>query len=94
LHLPPYISALTTTENAWAYPRANKLYARVWNSYDDILEAGWQAWPFLINQIATAALEFANEQRSMRWTIGITTRDTDYLRFLRFTKNSRGSRLA
>ncbi len=49
LHLPPYCPELNPMENVWAYLRANKLCARVWDSYDDILEACRQAWLFLIN---------------------------------------------
>jgi len=49
LHLPPYCPELNPMENVWAYLRANKLCARVWNSYDAILEACRQAWLFLSN---------------------------------------------
>ncbi len=49
LHLPPYCPELNPMENVWAYLRGNKLCARVWNSYDDILEACRQAWLFLIS---------------------------------------------
>ena len=37
--LPPYSPELNPMENVWAYLRANKLCARVWNSYDAILKA-------------------------------------------------------
>ena len=36
-------------KNVWACRRANKRCARVWTSYDDIVEARWQAWLFLFN---------------------------------------------
>jgi transposase len=36
-------------ENVWAYLRANKLCALVWDSYDAILEACKDAWTFLVN---------------------------------------------
>ena len=49
LHLPPYTPELNPMENVWAYLRANKLCARVWDSYDDIREACRQAWLFLTN---------------------------------------------
>lgn len=49
LHLPPYSPELNPMENVWAYLRANKLCARVWDSYEAIREACRQAWLFLIN---------------------------------------------
>ena len=49
LHLPPYCPELNPMENVWAYLRTNKLCARVWNTYEDILEACRQAWLFLVN---------------------------------------------
>jgi hypothetical protein len=36
-------------ENIWDYLRQNKLCARVWDSYEAIVEAGKQAWDFIIN---------------------------------------------
>jgi hypothetical protein len=36
-------------ENVWDYLRQNKLCARVWDTYDDIVEACRQAWNFLID---------------------------------------------
>jgi hypothetical protein len=36
-------------ENVWDYLRQNKLCARVWDTYDDILEACKNAWNFLID---------------------------------------------
>ena len=47
--LPPYAPELNPMENVWAYLRANKLCARVWDSYDAILEACRDAWTFLVN---------------------------------------------
>ena len=35
-------------ENVWAYLRANKLCALVWNSYEEIMEACRTAWNWLI----------------------------------------------
>ena len=48
LKLPPYSPELNPMENVWAYLRANKLCARVWNSYDAILTACVDAWNFLM----------------------------------------------
>jgi transposase len=44
LALPPYSPELNPMENVWDYPRQNKLCARVWDTYDDILEACKTAW--------------------------------------------------
>jgi len=49
LPLPPYSPELNSMENVWDYLRQNKLCARVWNTYDDILEACKNAWNFLID---------------------------------------------
>jgi hypothetical protein len=49
LTLPPYTPELNPMENVWEYLRQNKLCARVWNTYDDIVEACKQAWHFLTN---------------------------------------------
>ena len=49
LHLPPYCPELNPMENVWHYLRANKLCARVWRTYDDILQACRTAWLFLVN---------------------------------------------
>jgi transposase len=49
LTLPPYTPELNPMENVWEYLRPNKLCARVWNTYDDIVEACKNAWHFLIN---------------------------------------------
>ena len=43
------LTRLQTMEDVWAYLRANKLCARVWDTYDDIVEARRSAWMFLIN---------------------------------------------
>ena len=47
LSLPPYAPELNSMENVWEYLRANKLCRRVWNSYDEIIQACKQAWTFL-----------------------------------------------
>lgn len=49
LHLPPYAPELNPMENVWDYLRQNKLCARVWHTYDDILDACQSAWRFLTN---------------------------------------------
>ncbi len=49
LPLPPYAPELNPMENVWEYLRANKLCNRVWDSYEDIINACKQAWNFLIN---------------------------------------------
>jgi len=48
LQLPPYAPELNPVENVWAYLRANKLCNRVWDTYEDIVEACRKAWAFLI----------------------------------------------
>jgi hypothetical protein len=50
--LPPYSPELNPMENVWDYLRQNKLCARVWDTYEDIVEACKQAWLFLINDPA------------------------------------------
>jgi transposase len=47
--LPPYAPELNPMENVWAYLRANKLCALVWDNYDAIVQACKDAWIFLIN---------------------------------------------
>jgi transposase len=49
LSLPPYSPELNPMENVWDYLRQNKLCARVWDTYDDIVDACRQAWNFLID---------------------------------------------
>ena len=49
LRLPPYAPELNPMENVWAYLRANKLCALVWDSYDAIVEACSNAWRFLVS---------------------------------------------
>ncbi len=48
LRLPPYAPELNPIENVWEYLRANKLSRRVWQSYDDIVQACCDAWNWLI----------------------------------------------
>jgi transposase len=49
LPLPPYSPELNPMENVWDYLRQNKLCARVWDSYEVIVDACKQGWDFLIN---------------------------------------------
>ena len=48
LRLPPYSPELNPIENVWEYLRSNKLSRRVWQSYDDIVQACCDAWNWLI----------------------------------------------
>lgn len=47
--LPPYSPELNPMENVWRYLRENKLCARIWDSYEAILDACTAAWHFLVN---------------------------------------------
>ena len=49
LDLPPYAPELNPMENVWAFLRANKLSALVWDGYEAIVDACVSAWHFLIN---------------------------------------------
>ena len=49
LPLPPYAPELNPMENVWECLRANKLCARVWDSYDAILHACAEAWNWLVS---------------------------------------------
>ena len=59
LTLPPYSPELSPVENTWQYLRTNWLSHRVWESYDDIVNACCAAWnslmaiPDRITSIAT-----------------------------------------
>lgn len=44
LHLPPYCPELNPVENIWQFLRQNKLSLRIFNSYDDIVQACCEAW--------------------------------------------------
>lgn len=47
LPLPPYCPELNPMENVWQYLRQNILCSRVWDTYEDIVEACSTAWRFL-----------------------------------------------
>jgi hypothetical protein len=49
LTLPAYSPELNPMGNVWDYLRQNKLCARVWDTYEDIVEACKCAWHFLID---------------------------------------------
>jgi len=49
LPLVPYSPELNPMENVWEYLRGNKLSARVWDSYEAIVEACADAWNFFVN---------------------------------------------
>jgi len=44
LPLPPYSPELNPIENVWEFLRANFLSHRVWDTYDEILDACSNAW--------------------------------------------------
>ncbi|WP_043342934.1 transposase, partial [Belnapia moabensis] len=50
LRLPPYAPELNPVENVWAYLRSNKLANRVYETYDDILDACTEAWNWFTSQ--------------------------------------------
>jgi DDE superfamily endonuclease len=59
LHLPPYAPELNPVENIWQFLRQNHLANRVFQTYDDIVNACCTAWntlaasPGTIQRIAT-----------------------------------------
>jgi transposase len=48
LRLPPYSPELNPIENVWEYLRGNQLSRRVWQTYDEIVQACCDAWNWLI----------------------------------------------
>jgi hypothetical protein len=50
LHLPPYSPELNPVENIWAFLRGNKLSNRVFDIYEDIVDACCDAWVWLTDQ--------------------------------------------
>lgn len=52
LPLPPYSPELNPTENVWAYLRGNHLSNRVWDTYEEIVDACCTAWNALIAEPA------------------------------------------
>jgi transposase len=49
LPIPPYSPELNPMENAWDYLRGNQLSHRIWDTYDDTVQACANAWRFLVN---------------------------------------------
>ncbi len=72
--LPPYAPELNPMENVWEYLRANKLSARIWDDYDQILTACADAWnwfatdPDRIRSIGSRVIG----RRSISRAVGIT----------------------
>lgn len=48
LHLPPYSPELNPAENIWQFLRQNYLSNRVYETYDDIVDACCEAWNALV----------------------------------------------
>ena len=46
--LPPYAPELNSVENVWDYLRSNFLSHRVWETYDEIVDACCDAWKALM----------------------------------------------
>ena len=46
--LPPYSPELNPAENVWEYLRKNKLANRLYETYEDIVEACCDAWNSLM----------------------------------------------
>ncbi len=44
LPLPPYSPELNPVENVWEFLRGNSLSHRVWETYEEIMEACRYAW--------------------------------------------------
>jgi hypothetical protein len=49
LPFPAYSPELNPMQNVLEFPRANKLSARVWDSYEAIIEACADAWNWFVN---------------------------------------------
>jgi transposase len=48
LPLPPYSPELNPAENVWEYLRKNKLSNRLYQTYEDIVDACCEAWNYLM----------------------------------------------
>ena len=66
LALPSYSPQLNGIENVWAYLRGNFLNRRVWDSYDDIVDACCKAWNAFINDVERVASVTRREWASVR----------------------------
>jgi hypothetical protein len=49
--LPPYSPELNPVENVWAYLRSNKLSNRVFETYEDIVNACCDAWRWFTSSL-------------------------------------------
>lgn len=50
LPLPPYSPELNAQENIWQYLRQNYLAGKIFDTYDDIVDASCTAWKLLISE--------------------------------------------
>jgi len=66
LRLPPYSPELNPIENVWEYLRGNKLSRRLWDSYEDIVEACCDAWNWLIADTARVSSITTRKWASVR----------------------------
>lgn len=55
LKLPPYSPELNAQENIWEYLRHNYLAGRIFETYEDILDACCNAWNALTSQTGRIA---------------------------------------
>lgn len=53
IFLPSRAPELNPVENIWQYMRANWLSNRVFETYDDIIDAACEAWRKLVDQPST-----------------------------------------
>ena len=61
--LPSYSPQLNPVENVWAYLRGKFLNRRVWDSYDEIVDACCKAWNAFINDAGRVASVTRREWR-------------------------------
>lgn len=55
LYLPPYSPELNAQENIWQYLRQNFLAGRIFDTYDDIVDACCHAWKALTDETGRIA---------------------------------------
>jgi hypothetical protein len=74
LPFPAYSPELNPMENVWEFLRANTLSARVWDSYEAIMEACADAWNWFVDdQTASVRSAQGTGQRSMFEAAGYNT---------------------
>ncbi len=74
LHLPPYSPELNPVENIWQYLKQNYLSNRVFDTYEDIVDACCEAWNKLMampDRIASICTRDGRE-RSLHRPVGIS----------------------